>query len=297
VRRPMTGRCSPRSCTCSPADVRGGTCRPRSGSRFLLRTEGLPRGWQPGCSKNCIVRCSTNSVVRANSTGRQQSWTRQASGQKGGFADRPQSRRPRQEGIEDPRPVRNKRNPTGRGRDRGEHSRQHDAATNGGRASGNEVQARTTPTQAGKASRRQGLRLRHAPTVTARTRHRPEDRPPRHRAKRPPRPVPVEDRTHHCLAHRLPTYDHPLRTPRRTLRRLPSPRRRTHLLQETPHMRHALNAKPDRSGHSAVAVSGRASASATARLRIISRIRCANCVAPEASKEAGRLNAPPDRRW
>ena len=59
----------------------------------------------------------------------------------------------------------------------------------------------------------------------------------------------------------------------------------------------SLNAKPDRSGHSAVAVSGRASASATARLRIISRIRCANCVAPEASKEAGRLNAPPRRRW
>ena len=58
-----------------------------------------------------------------------------------------------------------------------------------------------------------------------------------------------------------------------------------------------LNARPDRSGHSAVAVSGRASASATARLRIISRIRCANCVAPEASKEAGRLNALPRRRW
>ncbi|KAF0957535.1 hypothetical protein MLGJGCBP_09367 [Rhodococcus sp. T7] len=197
MRRPMTGRCSPRSCTCSPADVRGGTCRPRSGSRFLLRTEGLPRGWQPGCSKNCIVRCSTNSVVRANSTGRQQSWTRQASGQKGGIADRAESGRPRQEGIEDPRPVRNKRNPTGRRCVRGEYSRQHDAATNGGSDSGNEVQARTTPTQAGKASRRQGLRLRHSPTVAARTRHRPADRPPRHRAKRPPRPVPVEDRTHH----------------------------------------------------------------------------------------------------
>ena len=40
---------------------------------------------------------------------------------KRGIADRSQSGRPRQEGIEDPRPVRNEWNPTGRGRDRGEH--------------------------------------------------------------------------------------------------------------------------------------------------------------------------------
>ncbi|ELB86449.1 transposase [Rhodococcus wratislaviensis IFP 2016] len=43
------------------------------------------------------------------------------------------------------------------------------------------------------------------------------------------------------LAHRLPAHNHSLRTPRRTLRRLPPPRRGTHLLQETAHMRHALS--------------------------------------------------------
>ncbi|ELB86450.1 transposase orfA for insertion sequence element [Rhodococcus wratislaviensis IFP 2016] len=123
-----------------------------------------------GGSRNCIARCSIGSVARANSTGRQRSWMRQAFGRKRGITDRPQPGRPRQEGIEDPRPVRNEWNPTGRGCDRGEHPRQHDAATDGGSDSGNEVQARTTAPQAGKASRRQGLRLRHSPTVAARTR-------------------------------------------------------------------------------------------------------------------------------
>lgn len=37
-----------------------------------------------GCSRSSIARCSIDSVARANSTGRQRSWTRQACGRKGG---------------------------------------------------------------------------------------------------------------------------------------------------------------------------------------------------------------------
>jgi len=43
-----------------------------------------------------------------------------------------------------------------------------------------------------------------------------------------------------CLAHRLPTPDHPLRTPRRALCRIPPSRDRARLLQEAPHMRQPL---------------------------------------------------------
>src|SRR6185437_12814108 len=65
--------------------------------------------------------------------------------------------------------------------------------------------------------------------------------PPRHRHQRPSRPTPLEDRTHHSLAHRLPPPHHPLRTARPPIRRIPIPRRRNHLLQETRHVRHALS--------------------------------------------------------
>lgn len=75
----------------------------------------------PDYSSDSTGKYSTTSAVPVNSTGRQRSWTRQASGQKGGITDRSESGRPRQERIEDPCLVRREWNPAGRRRISGQY--------------------------------------------------------------------------------------------------------------------------------------------------------------------------------
>lgn len=193
------------------------------------------------------MRCSIDSEAPASWTGRQRSWMRRASGQKGGISDRSQSGRPRQEGVEDPRPVRSRGNSAGRRRLGREHPRQHHAAPDGRGNSRGQVPPWTATTQTGSPARRQGVRLRRSPLLAARAPDRAADRSPRHRPQRSSRPAPVEDRTHPRLAHRLPKAHDPLRTTCRTLRRFPPACRGHHLFQETLHVRHALMPKHPKS--------------------------------------------------
>jgi hypothetical protein len=92
----------------------GGTCQRSSGSASRPRTGDSPSRPKPVSSARSIARCSTGSVPQANWTGRRRSWTRPAFGQKGGHADRPKPRRPRQIRLQASRALRSLRNSFGR---------------------------------------------------------------------------------------------------------------------------------------------------------------------------------------
>ena len=213
-RRSMIGRCSPRSSTCSPAAVPGGTCHRRSGSAFRPHTAASPPGFGPGCSTSCTAGSSIGSVPVGTWTGPPRSWTQRTCGRKGGLSDRSQPGRSRQERLEDPHPLRCRRHSPRHGGDLGEHPRQCHAATHGRCDSGGALTSRSAAPPTRSVAGGQGLRLSRTPPVAAGPGHRSADRPPRRRQQRTPRPLPVEDRTHPGLAERLSPADDALRTSR-----------------------------------------------------------------------------------
>lgn len=149
---------------------------------------------------------------------------------KRGLAQRPQSGRSGQDRLPDPCLVGCGWHPVGHRRDRRERPRQPDAAADGGSDSGDSVPARAAPAAARAVARRQGLRVGRSPALAAVPVHHPAPRPPRYRGRHPIRSASMEDRTHPGLACRIPTPDHPLRTPRTPLRGISRSCCRAHLL-------------------------------------------------------------------
>ncbi|MBX6357506.1 MAG: transposase [Micromonosporaceae bacterium] len=147
-----------------------------------------------GCGRSCTGLCWTGMARPEGSTGRRRSWTRPACGRKGGLADGSEPRRPRQEGLEDPRVARRRRTAARRGGLRSQPARQPGLHPAGHRHPGHPLTARPTPAPAGQGACRQGLRPRSATRVPAPARHRPAHRPAGHRVHREARPAPLEDR-------------------------------------------------------------------------------------------------------
>ncbi|WP_405435243.1 transposase [Streptomyces avidinii] len=109
--------------------------------------------------------------------------------------------------------------------------------TNGG------IADRAEPGRSRQDEQQQGVLLCRTPGLAARARARRAHRAARHRVRRPPRAVPLEDRTVDRLALRLPPPHRPIRTKGFALPRLPRPGRRPDLLpeaRETCHVRHPL---------------------------------------------------------
>jgi hypothetical protein len=182
----------------------------------------------------------TGSARKARSTGHARSSTLRACALKRGIADRPKPGRSRQAGLEDPHPDRPERpapRPSGLS---GEPSRLPGLRAAHPRHPQSPVPPRSPAAQARESPRGQGLRHPRQPPAPARAAHRRPHRPHRHRILGPARPLPVGRRTHHRLARRLPPPDLAIRAPRPSIRRIPRPRSRHHLLQETRQLRHAL---------------------------------------------------------
>jgi hypothetical protein len=159
----MTGRCSPRSCMCSPPGVRGGTCRRRLGCPRRPRIAGSGPGPRRECGPSCTGRSWTCTAPPGIWTGPQRLSTRPASGRKGGELTGP--------------------NPVDRGKPGSKLHVLSDATglpllvgvsaanTHDSQAlqplvmghPGHPLPPRTAPTPPGQAARRQGLRLRQPP--------------------------------------------------------------------------------------------------------------------------------------
>ncbi len=152
------------------------------------------------CGPVCTASSSTNLVLRGNWTGLGSPLTPSVSAPSKGAVDRTESDRPRQDGIENP-PRRRPCWPARLRRHLGrQHSRQPGLAAAGHGDSAGSPPPRTAASTAGRAPRRQKLRLSLPAAMASRARHHTSHRPPRHRYFTATWPTPLGGRTDHVLA-------------------------------------------------------------------------------------------------
>lgn len=217
-------------------------CHRSSGRPGQRSTDASHGGARPAYGPGCTASSSTRSEPGASWTGRASLSTPSASVHSKGAADRTESDRPRQEGIENP-PGRGPQRPARRGRHLGrQHARQPRAAATGRLDPAHPLPTRSPTTEACETPRGQGLRLPTPAAMAPETRRHTPHRPPQHRQLTATGPTPLGGRAHHALTRRLPPPAPTLRTKTRTLPRVHSHRHQPHQLPTTHQVKRLLTA-------------------------------------------------------